>query len=83
MGPVPESDGHDPPGLIGEFLPGIRAMIEDVVVGFEDSVREPVLAHELPYILDRVQFGAFGRQRHQSDVGGDFQVAGDVPTGLV
>ena len=35
-------------------------MIEDVVVGFEDPVREPVVAHELPNIFDRFNSGDFG-----------------------
>jgi hypothetical protein len=29
-------------------------MVEDVVVGFEDAVREPIVAHELPDVLDRI-----------------------------
>ena len=29
-------------------------MVEDVVEGFEDPVREPVFAHELPYVFLRV-----------------------------
>ena len=45
-------------------------MIEDVVVGFEGAVRQPVVAHELPDVLDRVELGAFGRQRHEGDIGG-------------
>ncbi len=32
-------------------------MIENVVVGFEDPVGEPIVADELPDIFDRVQFG--------------------------
>ncbi len=39
MGPVAQSDGHDAPGLIDEFVPGAAAMIDDVVVGFEESWR--------------------------------------------
>ena len=61
MGPFSESDGHDAPGLIDEVVPGEAAMIEDVVVGFEDAVREPVFAHELPDIFDRVKLGASWR----------------------
>src|SRR5713226_9242214 len=42
--------------------------------GFENPVREPVVAHELPDIFLRVQFRAvqfraFGRQRDQRDIG--------------
>ena len=34
-------------------------MIEDGLVGGEDPVREPVLAQELPHVLDRVELGSF------------------------
>jgi hypothetical protein len=32
-------------------------VVDDVVIGFEDAVREPVIAHELPDILDRARPG--------------------------
>ena len=57
MGPIPGSDGHDFPGLVDELVPGKAAVVEDILVGLEDPVREPVVAHELPDVLDRVQFG--------------------------
>jgi hypothetical protein len=42
-------DGHDFPRLIDERVPGVvAAVIDDVVGGFENSVRQPVLPHELP-----------------------------------
>jgi hypothetical protein len=31
-----------------ESVPGIAAVVDDVVVGFKDPVREPVLPHEPP-----------------------------------
>src|SRR4051794_4624727 len=52
-------------------------------VGLEDAVREPVLAHELPDVLDRVQLRALGRQRHEGDVWRDDQALREVPSGLV
>ena len=69
MRPRPQSDRHDAPWLIGEAVPGEAAMIEDIVVGFEDAVRQPVVAHELPDVLDRVELGAFGREWKQGDIG--------------
>jgi hypothetical protein len=57
MGPFSGSDGHDFPGLFDELVPGKAAVVEDIVVGLEDPVREPVVAQELPDVLDRVQFG--------------------------
>ena len=58
MSPLTKSDGHDAPSLIGEAVPSEAAMVEDVVVGFEDAVRQPVVAHELPDVFDRVELGA-------------------------
>ncbi len=54
MSPCSQADGHDAPRLIGETVPCEAAMIEDIVVGFEDAARQPVVAHELPDVLDRV-----------------------------
>jgi hypothetical protein len=38
MRPVAQSDGHDAPWLVDKFVPGIAAVIDNVVVGFEDAV---------------------------------------------
>jgi hypothetical protein len=35
-------------------VPGLAAGVEDVLVGVEDAVRQPVLAQILPDVLDRV-----------------------------
>ena len=58
-------------------------MFEDVSVGAEDAVGEPVVADELPDILDRIEFGAFGRQRDERDVRRHDELVGQVPSGLV
>ena len=58
-------------------------MVDDVVVGFEDAVRQPVVAHELPDVFDRVEFRASWRQRHQGDVGWHDQFGRSVPSGLI
>ena len=52
----------------------MAAVVEQIVVECEDPVGEPGVAHELPGVLDRVQFGALGRQRHESDGGGHGEV---------
>jgi hypothetical protein len=57
MSPNSESNRHDPPRLVDKLVPSEAAMVDDVVVGFEDAVREPVVTHELPDVFDRVQFG--------------------------
>jgi hypothetical protein len=35
-------------------------VVDDVVIGCEDAVRQPVVAHELPDILDRVELRRAG-----------------------
>ena len=45
-------------------------MVDDVVVGIEDAVGQPVVAHELPDVLDRIELGRAWRQGENSDVGG-------------
>ena len=78
-----QSDGHDAPGLGDELVPGLAALVEDVGIGLEDPVAEPVLAHELPEVFDRVQFGRFRRQGQQGDVAWDLKRLREVPSGLV
>lgn len=46
-------------------------------------VGQPVVAHGLPDVLDRVEFGALGGQCGDSDVGGHLELAGRVPSGLI
>jgi len=58
-------------------------VIDDVVEGFEDPVREPIFAHELPDVFLRVQFGTLGGQRDQGDVGRDLQPTREMPSGLI
>lgn len=83
MRPLPHADGHDAPWLADEVVPGEAAVVDHVVVGFEDPVGEPVVTHELPDILDRVEFGAARRQRQQGDVGRHDQFGRTVPSGLI
>ena len=69
MRPLAQTDGHDAPGLLDELVPCLAAVIDEIVVGFEDTVREPVVAHELPDVLDWIELGAFRRQGDNGDVG--------------
>ena len=68
-----QPDGHDLPGSVDKGIPIVAAMIDDIVVGFEDSVREPVVAHVLPDVFDGIEFRAFRRQGENGDVGGNEQ----------
>lgn len=83
MRPVSEADGHDAPRLLDKLVPGEAAVIENVFIGLEYPVRQLVVAHELPYSLSWIEFGTFGRQRHQGDVGGDLETCRHVPASLV
>ena len=83
MGPFAEPDGHDGPGLIDQLVPCVAAMVDDIVVGLEDPVRQPVVAHELPDVFDRIEFRAFRWQGQQGDVVGDRQIGGEMPSGLI
>ncbi len=65
------ADGHDRPRLIDELVPGVAAVIEDFVVGFEDTVEQPVIAHELPDVFGRIELGRAWRQVKQRDVVGN------------
>ena len=56
MRPFSHTDGGDLPRPSDEFVPGLAAERDDVFVGLEDAVREPVAAHELPDVLHGVQF---------------------------
>jgi hypothetical protein len=51
-------------------VPGEAAVVEDIIAGFEDPVRQPVIAHKLPDVLDRIELEAFRGKREQRNVGG-------------
>ena len=83
MSPVAQADGHDLPGLVGELVPSLAAAVDDILVGGEHAVRQPVVAQDLLHGLDRVQLRGAGRQRQQRDVGGDDEIVGFVPAGVI
>jgi hypothetical protein len=58
-------------------------MIDEVVVGLEDAVGEPVVAHELPDVFHRIEFGAFRRQGDDGDVGRHDETRRHVPACLI
>jgi hypothetical protein len=83
MGPISHADGRDPPRLFDELVPGVAAMVDDLFVGAEHPVREPVVANELPDIFLRIEFGTFRWDRDDGDIVGDHQLGRQVPAGLV
>lgn len=82
MSPLAEADGRDAPGLIDEPDPGAAAVIDAVVVGLIGAVRQPVFAHELPYILGGIELRPSRLQRHQDDIGRHDEFGRSVPPGL-
>ena len=83
MRPIAQSDGHDAPRLGFEFVPGVAAVIDESVGVEKDTVGQPVVPHELPDVLLRVELGALWRQRHDGDVGRHHEFRREVPSGLV
>ena len=61
----------------------MAAQGDDLVVGFEDTVGEPVLADELPDVFDRIEFRRAGRQGQDGDVVRHGQLVGGVPSRLI
>jgi len=74
MRPFAQSDGHDGLRLIDELVPGVASVIEWAFGGGEDSIGEPVVVHELPDVLDRVQCRTLRRQGRDGDVAGHDEV---------
>ncbi len=70
-------------GLLDELVPCLAAVVDDVVIGFEDAVRQPVFAHELPDVFDGIEFGTFGGKRDDADVAGHVEFASGMPPGLI
>jgi len=81
--PLAQSDGHDLPGLIEELVPCLAAVVDEIVIGFEDTVRKPVVAHKLPDVFDRVELRAFRWQGDNSDVGWHDEARRHVPASLI
>lgn len=74
-------DGHHARTLIDHLVPRLAAVIQDIVAGSEHTVRKPVIAHEPPNILDRVEFTTFGWERDDTDFSGNIQLISHMLTG--
>src|SRR5919199_6826291 len=83
MCPVAQTEGHDAPGLVDKLVPSVAAVVDEVVVAGEDAVREPVVPHELPDVLLRVQLGTLRGQGHEGDVRRHGEPGRGVPPGPV
>jgi hypothetical protein len=58
-------------------------MVDEVVVGFEDAIGEPIVPDELPDVFHGVELWAFRRQRDDGDVVGHNEACRQVPAGLI
>lgn len=83
MRPASHPDRHDAPRFFNQFVPGVAAVINDVGIGGEDAVRQPVLPHELPDVFLRIELRALGGQRDDGDVRRHNQLRRHVPSGLI
>src|SRR6516225_1958883 len=81
--PIAAGDGHDFPRLIDERVPSVAAVIDDIVEGFKNSVRQPVLPHELPDIFLAVSSGERGGSCKSEMLFGTWRALGAMPAGLI
>jgi len=68
-------------GLEGEQT--VAQHVFDRIEVDEDGVGKPVFAQDLPEVLGGAQLGTVGRQKYQTHIGRDLELASDVPAGLV
>jgi hypothetical protein len=80
--PSRAGERHDSSRLIDEGAPGLTVVIDDVVEGLEDAVRQPILTHELPDVFLAVGLGCARRQRQERDIAWDLDFFGTVPAGF-
>ena len=81
--PIASGDGHDLPGVVDEGVPSVAAVVDDIVEGFENSVRQPVLPHELPDVFLAVEFGCAWRELQKRDVVWNLEGLCAMPAGLI
>src|SRR3954469_793643 len=70
-------------GVGDHGVSGLTGGRDEGALVLKPAVREEAFAQVEPDALDRVQLGAVSRQRNRSDVGGDDEVLGAMPSGLV
>jgi hypothetical protein len=63
-----DADGYDGLRLINEAPPCAEAVIEDIQMGSDVAVGEPIVTHKLPNVPDRIQLGG-SEWKHCDDVG--------------
>lgn len=83
MSPISHSDRGDDLWTVGKPTPGVGGSVDDLGIGLEDAVGEPVRAQVLPDLFDRVQLRRSRRQEDQRHIFRDGEIAGGVPAGAV
>ena len=58
-------------------------MVDNVVVGLEHAIGEPVIAHELPDVFNRVEFRRARRQWQDGNVARHDQILRQMPASLI
>src|SRR5438477_2508255 len=81
--PIAAGNGDEFPGLVDERIPGEAAMVDDIVEGLEDTVRQPVCPHELPDVFLTVELRCAWRQWQERDIVGRPEVFCAMPSGLI
>ena len=81
--PVALCDGHDLPRLVDESIPGVAAVVDNVVEGFENPIGEPILTHELPDIFLAVQAQGRAAATARARYWLESEFLRTVPAGLV
>jgi hypothetical protein len=83
MSPIADSNRHDEPGAVNQFVPVEAAMIDDVFITGKDAVGEPVVAHILPNVFNGIELGRLGWEGDERHVFRHLQLRGYVPPSLV
>ena len=65
------------------LVPSMPAMVDDLIVGFEDAVGEPAIPHELPNVFEGIELWTFGWPRYDADILGYDELGGHLPSRLI
>ena len=77
------AERFDAPNFLPELVPGSAGGVDNAVVVGVQPMREVALLEVEPDAFDRIDLGRLSRDRQQSDVRGDFQAVGTMPSGLI
>jgi hypothetical protein len=81
MRPLARAGGHIVQDGSTRLFQGGTAVVDDIVGGGKDAVRQPIATHEPPEVFDRVEFGQC-RVRRQGQAGRELGIR-EVTTGCL